>query len=253
VYECVVLKEKRIEKRNCNEEKQKTRKESEEKDKEEEEDENTEERVAIKFSRGLPRYKKSALREIENVKTIRPSSLSSSNPFFLSLPLGSSAPSSACSSSCSSPLLQSHSLSLSTSCVSSVSSSSSSPLIGWSDRVIGGSSPDQVKTPYVEVGLLDVEFARYRSLSVELKDSFVIGDHVALVFPLLGPSLLSYLEFNQHIAMPLDILRDLSWQMISAVAGLISSLCNLFFCCWLSIFVVLNGKDGVKKRSIDVV
>ena len=51
---------------------------------------------------------------------------------------------------------------------------------------------------------------------VEILDWFAIGNHVCMVFPLLGTSLLTYIEKVKHC--PLDHLRDFAWQLLVGLA-----------------------------------
>ena len=51
---------------------------------------------------------------------------------------------------------------------------------------------------------------------MELLDWFAVGNHVCLVFPLLGPPLLQYIEKIKYCS--LTHIRDIAWQMLVALA-----------------------------------
>jgi len=74
---------------------------------------------------------------------------------------------------------------------------------------------------FIEINTIQIMHLRQPFLHescVEILDWFAIGNHVCMVFPLLGTSLLTYIERVKFCA--LDFLRDFAWQILVGLARL---------------------------------
>ena len=90
-----------------------------------------------------------------------------------------------------------------------------------------------MNSKYSFIGLQEVEKlcwlngrdAQSQSHIVRLLGAFYFGQHLCLVLELLGCSLLSFMKQQPHHRVPIDLVRKIAWQMVTALAFVGS--CNM--------------------------